>query len=60
LNDFDVPDRLNPEAEAVLRGLKFDGNSRGRNPPEHWFTTLADAPRNGEIRSNLRVRVQAL
>ena len=60
LNDFDVPDRLNPEAEAVLRGLKFDGNSRGRNPPEHWFTTLADTPRNGEIRSNLRVRVQAL
>ena len=60
LNDFDVPDRLSPEAEAVLRVLRFDGNSRGRNPPEHWFTTLADAPRTGAISLDLRARIQAL
>lgn len=60
LNGFSVPDRLSGEAEAVLRALQFEGNSRGRNPPEHWFTTLADAPRNGLIRPELRALVQAL
>lgn len=60
LNGFEVPDRLNGDAEAVLRTLRFEGNSRGRNPPDHWFTTLADAPRNGPIRPELRARVQAL
>jgi acetoin utilization protein AcuC len=60
LNGFSVPDRVGPEAEAVLRALRFEGNRRGRNPPDHWFTTLADTPRNGPIRSELRARVQAL
>ncbi len=58
MNGFDVPERLEPEAEAVLRALRFDGNSRGRNPPDHWFTTLADAPRHGPIREELRARVR--
>jgi acetoin utilization protein AcuC len=26
----------------------------GRNPPEHWFTTLRDAPRPGEVRDEVR------
>lgn len=60
LNGFSVPDRLSGEAEAVLRALRFDGNSRGRNPPEHWYITLADAPRNGPIRPDIRALVQAL
>ena len=40
---------LPPAAEAVLRDLTWN-HSRGRNPPDHWFTTLADAPRPGPIR----------
>ena len=48
-----LPDRLPPEAEAVLRALSWR-HSRGRNPPEHWFTCLTDAPRGGPIRASLR------
>ncbi len=47
------PDRLPPAAEAVLRGLTFH-RAAGRNPPEHWFTTLADAPRPGVVRAVVR------
>lgn len=60
LNGFEMPDRLPTPAETVLRGLQFPGNRRGRNPPEHWFTTIEDAPRGGVIRDELRVRVQSL
>jgi acetoin utilization protein AcuC len=49
-----------PAAEAVLRGLSFEGNRRGRNPPEHWFTTLRDAPREGPIRDEVRQKVRFL
>lgn len=60
LNGHDVPDRLNGDAEAVLRELSFPGNSRGRNPPDHWFTTLRDEARPGPIRPEIRRRVDAL
>ena len=53
LNNHPIPDRLPPDAEAVLRGLRFD-HSVGRNPPEHWFTTLHDAPRTGPVRDEIR------
>ncbi len=53
LNGFDIPERLPPAAEAVLRGLAWR-HSRGRNPPEAWFTTLADAPRDGPVRDAVR------
>ena len=49
LNGIEIPDRLPLAAQAVLRGLAFPGNRRGRNPPEHWFTTLADAPRHAPV-----------
>ncbi len=49
LNGFAIPERLPPAAEAVLRGLSYN-RAAGRNPPEHWFTTLADAPREGPVR----------
>ena len=55
-----VPDRLPDEAEAVLRELRFEGNRRGKNPPEHWFTTLRDAPRPGPIRDVIRERIKLL
>ena len=53
LNGFVPPDRLPPEAEAVLRALRFD-RAAGRAPPEHWFTTLRDAPREGPVRPEIR------
>jgi acetoin utilization protein AcuC len=54
LNGYEIPQVLPPQVEAVFRALTFEGNSRGRNPPTHWFTTLRDAPRDGPIRSDLR------
>ncbi|MEQ8357637.1 MAG: acetoin utilization protein AcuC [Kiloniellaceae bacterium] len=53
LNGFDIPARLPGAAEAVLRTLEWR-HSRGRNPPEAWFTTLADAPRGGPLRPEVR------
>jgi acetoin utilization protein AcuC len=60
LNGYDLPDRLPPKAEAVLRGLRFDGNRRGKNPPDHWFTTLRDTPNEGEIRPEILQMVRQL
>lgn len=54
LNGFEIPTRLPAQTEAVFRALTFEGNSRGRNPPKHWFTTLRDMPRTGEIRAEFR------
>jgi acetoin utilization protein AcuC len=48
-----IPDRLPPPAEAVRRGLHFD-RAAGRNPPDHWFTTLLDAPRPGPVRDAIK------
>lgn len=48
-----MPERLPPAAEAVLRGLTFS-RAAGRNPPEAWFTTLADPPRRGVVRAVVR------
>lgn len=60
LAGHEMPDRVSPEVEAVLRALRFDGNRRGRNPPEHWFTTLLDKPREGPIRNEIRSSVDHL
>ncbi|MFN3937073.1 MAG: acetoin utilization protein AcuC [Gemmobacter sp.] len=59
LQGAEVPDRLPREAETVLRGLSWS-HSRGRNPPEHWFTTLRDTPRSGPIRAEIRDRLARL
>ena len=53
LNGHALPDRLPAAAEAVLRGLTFP-RAAGRNPPEHWFPTLADPPRPGVVRAAVR------
>lgn len=49
----EIPDRLPPAAESLLRELSWN-RSAGRNPPDHWFTTLADAPRGGAMRDETR------
>jgi acetoin utilization protein AcuC len=61
LQGREIPERLPLAAEAVLRDLSWS-RSAGRNPPEHWFTTLADPPNPSPIRNEvalLACRVQA-
>ena len=58
LNGIAVPERATPAAEAVLRGLVYN-RAAGRNPPEHWLTTLRDAPREGPVRDEVE-RVASL
>lgn len=53
LNDIAIPARLPEAAERVLRAVAWN-HSLGRNPPEAWFTTLADAGRPGPIRDAVR------
>lgn len=53
LDGHSVPPVLPPPAEAVLRALRWN-HSRGRQPPETWFTTLADPPRPGAVRDEIR------
>jgi acetoin utilization protein AcuC len=53
LNGLPIPDRTTPEAEAVLRALTYN-RAAGRNPPDHWFTTLRDAPRTGPVRDDVK------
>lgn len=40
---------IDSASEGILRDL-FWNHSRGRNPPEHWFTTLSDRPNEGDVR----------
>jgi acetoin utilization protein AcuC len=56
LNGIPIPPRTTPAAEAVLRGLTYN-RAAGRNPPEHWFTTLRDAPREGTVRPAIHALV---
>jgi acetoin utilization protein AcuC len=52
LNDLAIPAALPFAAEAVLREVTWS-RSQGRNPPERWFTTLADPPAPAAIRPAL-------
>jgi len=60
LNDLPVPEILPQAAQDVLRALRFDGHSKGRNPPAHWFTTLRDEPHEGPVRDVVRARCEIL
>ena len=53
LNDIPIPPRTTPAAESLLRSLTYN-RAAGRNPPEHWFTTLRDSPREGTVRPEIR------
>jgi acetoin utilization protein AcuC len=59
INGIDPDVDLNPEAEAVMRGLVWN-HSRGRNPPERWFTTLADDPNPGAVRDRIHEIIEAV
>jgi acetoin utilization protein AcuC len=49
LNGFAVPDTLDGPAEAFLRSLSWN-RAAGREPPDHWFTTIRDPARPGPVR----------
>ncbi|MEM9796656.1 MAG: acetoin utilization protein AcuC [Pseudomonadota bacterium] len=56
----EIPERLPDAAEQVLRALEWRGHSRGKTPPDHWFTTLRDEPRPGPIRPEVTARLAHL
>jgi acetoin utilization protein AcuC len=59
LSGQDLPERLDAEAQAVLRALSWGGG--GRPPPEEaLLTTLCDAPRNGPVRPEISERLRFL
>jgi acetoin utilization protein AcuC len=53
----EVPERLPPEAAAVLTALRWSGKARKGVPAPHWLTTLRDPPRHGPIGDTVRVRM---
>ena len=59
LNGHDPAAELTSEARSVLRGLTWH-RSPGRCPPAHWFDTLADAPRPGPVRPQVRRLIDAV
>lgn len=59
LAGHDAPDPLPEPAQAVLRGLSWGGG--GRPPPDAaLLTRLADAPREGPVRAEVRRAIAAL
>lgn len=59
LSDQPMPDQLPPAAEAVLRGLSWNGGSRPL-PAAELYTTLLDDPRPGPLRPVLLDRLAKL
>jgi acetoin utilization protein AcuC len=53
LNGLDPAAVPTAEAEAVLRALTWN-RAAGRNPPERWFTTMADPPNHGFVRDEVK------
>lgn len=53
LNGFVPPEQLSFAAQTVLRALTWN-HSRGRDPSEHWFSSLIDPPNWGPVRPEVR------
>ncbi len=53
LNGFAPPEVFPFAGQTVLRALDWN-HSRGRNPPEHWFSSLLDPPNWGPVRAEVR------
>ncbi len=60
LNGWSCEGALPEGAQEVLAALSWNRRSIGRSPPEHWITTLNDAPREGPIRQEIEQRVAYL
>lgn len=59
LDDRALPERLPPEAEALLRAIAWR-HSRAKAPPERWFTSLTDPPLRGPVRDEIRALPPAI
>lgn len=59
LSGQELPDRLPPEAQAVLAALSWNGGARPPPAPE-MLHSLVDAPREGPVRPEIRDRLALL
>ncbi|WNK00441.1 acetoin utilization protein AcuC [Thalassospiraceae bacterium LMO-JJ14] len=59
LAGLDVPDRLPPAAEKLLREVTWR-HRRAADAPERWFTTLADPANHGPIREEIRALIRSV
>jgi acetoin utilization protein AcuC len=59
LNGYAIPDQLPKAAQAVLRGLSWNGGRRAL-PADHMFSTLRDQPRPGPVRETVQAGLATL
>lgn len=59
LAGYEIPDRLPPRAQDVLKSLSWNGGQRPP-PADHMLTTILDRPRPGPLRPELRARLANL
>ena len=60
LNGVEIPDELPSAATEVLSALRWEGQSRVKEPPNSWLTTIRDEPRGGPVSDEVRSRVAHL
>ena len=53
LNRFEIPAQLESHAVEMLRALTWN-RAQGKNPPELWFSTIADIPSQAAVRGSVR------
>ncbi len=59
LTERPIPERIPSAAETLLRGVTWR-HSRGRQPPERWFTRLIDPPNRGPVSDAVRALPKAV
>ncbi len=59
LTERPIPERLPAAAETLLRGVTWR-HSRGRQPPDRWFTRLLDPPNRGTVSDEVRALPKAV
>ena len=59
LNEIRIPDVPTDAAQSVLRGLEWN-RAGGKNPPSHWFDSIADLPGNGAVRAPVQALVERI
>jgi acetoin utilization protein AcuC len=59
LNGLEIPGRLPPAARELMGGVAWR-HRRARDAPDTWFTTLADTPRDGPVRPEIRALAKAV
>lgn len=57
LNDINPNIDLPLEGVNILKSLTWN-HSKGRNPPEHWFYTIADEANFGVVRDEISIAIE--